>query len=49
MGVNKDSIVGRRIIINGMRDEAHLIDRRRRIDTGKSMLDVMVIVVLELL
>lgn len=38
-----------RKIINGMRDEAHLIKRKRRIDTGKRMLDMMVVVVLELL
>lgn len=30
-------------------DEAYLTDRKRRIDTGKLMLDMMVVVVLELL
>lgn len=32
-----------RRIIKGIRNEAYLIERKRRIDAGKSMLDVMVV------
>lgn len=38
-----------RKIINGMRGEAYLIDKKKRIDIDKSMLDTKVVILSELL